>query len=259
MKNKNDIAVRFNDTTYKKLKEFSTMNYISVSEVFRVLVEKSKIKLDNARDKFTVSSNAYKDKNTNKNRVMFYLNKELIQKINKMKLENNASYSEIARCLIEGADFNKYKFKTLSEVYKNTKYKYKKNFSIHVGLDASTHKKLKKFVVTNYTTFTEVIRVLIEKSEIKINVRNISKVLSDGARTGKTKKDIILVYLDKELQDKINKMKVENNAPHSEIVSYLINNTDLSKMEFKTKDENFRIARQKTIEQKRNAKQPPRV
>jgi hypothetical protein len=249
------ITVRLDNTNFKKLKEFSVMNYISASEIFRVLIEKSKIKLDNARDRYTVSNNAIKNKeSTNKNNVILYLNKELINKLVDMKLENNISYSEIARCLIRDADFSKMKFRTIDELNRNKRPKDKEKFNIYLRLDVPTHKRLKEFSLKNYVAFSEIARVLIENSDVKINVKDMGTVIRDGSQKGKTHKNIIVVYLNKELYEKLNKMKIENHASHSEIIRYLFENADFSKMKFKTKDKTYSASRQKVLKRKSEAK-----
>jgi hypothetical protein len=98
------------------------LNHISQSEIVRVLIENSKVKID-TRNLGTVISEAMQKGKTNKSIAMIYLPEKLLQKANKMRLENNASFSEIVRCLVmdadfNKADFNKLKFKNISEVYK---------------------------------------------------------------------------------------------------------------------------------------------
>lgn len=127
MENKKTMQVRVNLPTYKKLQEYAVRNYISVSEIFRVLISNSNIKIDSTRNKTTVISQARKSKElVNSRMVMLWLNEKLILKMREMKLANDASYSEIARCLVDSADFKKLKFKTIGEINSIARQKSKK-------------------------------------------------------------------------------------------------------------------------------------
>jgi len=88
-----------------------------------VLIEKTKIKVDNVRSAGAVVQNGRSGKKVNSKPLFIYLTNETIYKLNKMKLENNASHSEIIRCLINNADFSKLKFKTLREIHSEAKLK----------------------------------------------------------------------------------------------------------------------------------------
>ena len=124
--NKNRLGIRLDTATTKKLKEFAILNRISQSEIIRVLIEKSKIKVDNVRTAVSVIQNGRYDK-VNRNLSLLYLNDEMIYKINEMKLENNASHSEIVRCLINNADLSNLKFKSRGEVIQKAKENTSKN------------------------------------------------------------------------------------------------------------------------------------
>ena len=87
-------------------------------EVFRVLLENSDIKLNTARTACDVVQEAKQNENSqNKNQITFYLNKELLNKLNKMKLKNNISYFEIVQYLAFNADFSKMELKTKDKTY----------------------------------------------------------------------------------------------------------------------------------------------
>jgi hypothetical protein len=256
MKERTMLGIRLDSVNFKKLKEFSIKNYISTSEIFRVLIEKSKIKLANTRPASDVILDAKKNKELhNKYHVTLYLNQKLINKLDDMRIENNISYSEIGRCLVQNADFFKMEFKTINEVLKNTESKYKRKDNIHIMLDMPTRKKLKEFSIKNFVSGSELVRALIKKSDVKINVKDRGTVQRDGLRSGKTDKKYVLVCLDEESQEKLNKMKIENNATYSEIIRYLFENADFSKMKFKTKDEVYSTAFK---EKKSRAKQQPK-
>ena len=100
------IRVRLDDKSYKKLKEFSVMNTISQSEIVRVLLKKTNIKID-VRNRRAVILDAFNHGQKNARLVQFYVPEQLFMKLKKMNLENEASYSEIIRQLINIADLSK--------------------------------------------------------------------------------------------------------------------------------------------------------
>ena len=123
------ISVRLDAPTHKKLKEFAIINHISLSEIFKVLIEKSNIKLKNVRLNGNVIWEARLKGKVNKSQVRVNATEDTISKLNKLRIENNASCSEIIRCLINEADFSKYKFKTIGEIYKEAIKKNKEKVS----------------------------------------------------------------------------------------------------------------------------------
>jgi hypothetical protein len=67
--------------------------------------------------------NAKQKGKVNKSTINACVTKETINKLDKMRIENNASCSEIMRCLIEETDLSKLKFKTISEIYSKARLK----------------------------------------------------------------------------------------------------------------------------------------
>ena len=128
MKENSIVFARLDSTTHKKIKEFALMNQISMSEIFRVLIENSKMKLKNVRLTGSVIWDSRRQGKVNKSTVRAYVTEEAFYKLTKMRLENNVSCSEIMRCLIEETDFNnsKLKFKNKAEVYREAVKKNKK-------------------------------------------------------------------------------------------------------------------------------------
>lgn len=114
-KDKISININLEKEIYKKLKEFSIRNYISISEVFRTLIENSETKL-NIKHKTIFYEKA----------ITLHLNEKLTNKLKEMVLENNASPSEIVVNLVETTDLSKMKFKTLGEVFSEARKLIKK-------------------------------------------------------------------------------------------------------------------------------------
>ena len=83
------------------------------------MIKNTKIKLD-VKDRSTLWNEARKEKNKNnknKNLLTFYLNEKLVQKMNKLKIENKTSYTEIIKHLLEITDLNKLEFSNKAEIY----------------------------------------------------------------------------------------------------------------------------------------------
>lgn len=125
MSSRKTITVALSTKHYRKVQEFSIKNFVSVSEIFRVLFTNTKIKI-NIKDKKTVIAESRQEKNIankNTNSVLLVLNAEIIDKINEMRFENNTTISEIAKHLVENADFSKLKFKTIGEINSEARLK----------------------------------------------------------------------------------------------------------------------------------------
>ena len=119
------LGIVLDSQTYKKMKEFAVLNKISYSEIARVLLKKSPIKID-ARDTKAVQNDAKQKGRLNTLPAKLLLSESLDLKLRKMSLENNTSFSEIVRCLINNADFNSFTFRTKGEVILQSKGKQKK-------------------------------------------------------------------------------------------------------------------------------------
>ena len=122
--NSKELGILLDSNTYKKIKEFSKLNNISLSEIIRVLLNKSSIKID-VREVGAVIKDAKEKGKVNKSKILVTITEELIQKIRNMSLKNNASYSEIVRHLISKADFNNISFRTKGEIMSEIKTKKK--------------------------------------------------------------------------------------------------------------------------------------
>jgi len=125
MEQRTTIKVGLNDKVFKKLDNFIIENFVSASEVIRVLIQSASMKLDvKSRSILWHESRQNKNESSkNKNLTTFYLNNELIKKLNKLKSENKTSYTEIIKHLIETANFNKLNFKNKTDIYSiGTKY-----------------------------------------------------------------------------------------------------------------------------------------
>ena len=110
---------------------------------------------------------------------------------------------------------------------------------LNIRLDAVINKKLKVFAVMNDVSYSEIVRVLLLKSKLKIKTRDKKTVIIDGQQT--ENKNVVRcgLYLNDDEVMKLKKMHIENNASYSEIIRQLIANTDLDKLKFKTKGENI--------------------
>jgi 16S rRNA U516 pseudouridylate synthase RsuA-like enzyme len=106
-----------------------------------------------------------------------------------------------------------------------------------VILDNSTYKKIREFSIINKFSINEIIRTLLEKTEIHIDTRNIKTIISDAKEKGKINKQQVQITLTEKLQVKIRKMALANDASFSEIIRCLIQNADFSKMTFRTQSE----------------------
>ena len=59
----------------------------------------------------------------------------------------------------------------------------------------------------------------------------------NAKQKGKVNKNSILVFITKELAQKIRNMSLKNNASYSEIIRHLISNADFNNISFRTKGE----------------------
>ena len=156
--------------------------------------------------------------------------------------------------MVRNTGFSKIKFRTINEVC-SIKSKHRGKDTVSIGLDIPTHKKLKGFSIKNFFAYSEITRVLIENFYIKMNVRDRGTVQREGLKVGKINKNIIEVCLNKNLEEKLNKMRIENSTTSSEIVRHLINNTDLSKLKFKTKGEVYSVSNKEKNRKNRTKQQ----
>ena len=118
---------------------------------------------------------------------------------------------------------------------------------VGVILDAPTHKKTREFAVLNNVSQSEIIRVLIEKAPLKIDVRKIGSIILDAKKKGKINKYTIKLLLPEKLDLKLKKMSLTNDTSFSEIVRQLITNTDLNNLTYKTRGENILAAKAKKV------------
>jgi hypothetical protein len=117
--------------------------------------------------------------------------------------------------------------------------------NLHIMLDATTHKKLKTFAFENDVSKSEVVRVLLKKSKLKIKTRDKQTIDKDSKQDRKTNTFENGIYLSDEIFIKIKKMRMSNDASNAEIIRQLITNTDLSTLKFKTKGENILAGKSK--------------
>ena len=115
----------------------------------------------------------------------------------------------------------------------------KKSLKLQARLDNEAFDKIKSFAVLNDTSQSEIVRVLIEKSNVKINVRNRKTITDEAKKKGTVNTNLITVDLTDKLLLKIKNMRLKNNTSYSEIIRQLIHNTDFSKLTFKTIGENI--------------------
>ena len=70
------------------------------------------------------------------------------------------------------------------------------SYYVNVRLDAVTFDKIKEFTVMNNVSQSEIVRVLLEKSPLKINTRNNKTVTIEAKQTGKTNTRLFKMYLN---------------------------------------------------------------
>jgi metal-responsive CopG/Arc/MetJ family transcriptional regulator len=236
------LAPLFDKELNKKIKDFCLANDVSPSEVLRVLVKRSKIKID-ARSRYTLQIEARRGKLL-KIVNRFCVSQETLDKVNKMCIKNNVSCSEIIRKLINDADLQNIKFRKMTDrliredgtidIYLNKRTL--AGIRLDILLDYNTKKKLKDFSIKHDVPTSEILRVLLEESNIKIDVKD-KKTITNEAAHGHTHDIACPFYLPEELIDKIRKMRIENHTSYSEIVRNLIEKNDLKKMKFRPTNE----------------------
>jgi len=234
-----NVTVFLDDSSYRKIKDFGTMNFISLHEIVEVLIKSSDIKVKNIED----VSELYKRSKSRicKHSVAFYLSEELYIKMRRMRIKNGATNSKIIRNLVKNGDLDKLKFKSKSSNYIRKERDIATRKRVSIQLYNNTYRKIKTFGAKNNISIAEIMRVLVENSSINVNVRTKSQVIIDSSRKN-IKLINVVIYPDKKLLQKINLMIVKNNSTASEILRVLIDNADFKKMKFRTINEVYSIA-----------------
>jgi hypothetical protein len=228
------LTVRLNTETYNKLKLFSVEKCIDMSDIVRVLIDNSDMKVDNVRDIGNILMDVHKGI-ASRTRADVVMDTDMVNKLEKMKIVNNAPYSEIIRCLIKEADFNKFNF-----VEKDNSER-----TVEAWLDDNDYKRLKEFSIINFVTFHEIIEVLIKSSDIKVkNIRSMSELYKKAKVRAYS--HCVPFYSSEELYIKLRKMRIENGATNCEIIRTLVKNCDLSKFKFKLKSHCY-VKKEKAI------------
>ena len=236
----------FDEKTNKKIKDFCIKNEVSQSEILRVLIERSSIKI-NVKSKSEINRAARGGlRNTLSTR--FFVSQKTLDKLEKMCEKNNASYSEITRRLVDFADLESIPFRTLREMRAEAKgrdiadkYVYRRlayGIKLDTTLDYSTNEKIKDFALANNTIPSEILRVLLERSPIKIDVKSRKEITKD-AFDGKPHNIPTHFCLPEKLVKKLENMRIENRTSYSELVRRLIETSDLNKIKFRSINEIF--------------------
>lgn len=119
MKYKEKLRVLLDSVTYKRISGYSRKNNVSISEIMRVVIDKThrKFKIKSLRE---VKQEGHEKGKTEKNLVLFYVSEKHIKKIKALTLKHDTSLSEVVRVLLK-TDINKYKYTTRNEKIKQGK------------------------------------------------------------------------------------------------------------------------------------------
>ena len=101
--------------THRKLINFAFEKNLAKSESVRVLIKNDPLEINarNRRDTFVDSLKGKRNKNSIREGI--YLSDEVLDKLKKLRINNDASAGEIIRQLISATDLNTLKFKTKGE------------------------------------------------------------------------------------------------------------------------------------------------
>jgi hypothetical protein len=237
MTHKKILKLLLDDQLNTKLRDFTNTNEFTPSEIIRVIVENAKLDI-NIKDWESSSKKQSAPKNIE---VRISMSDTTLDKIKILCEKNKITRSDILRILLEKADLSKMKFQTYREMLLNrlgknlaetSPVKYENVCSI---LDYQTYKKLKDFAAKTKTIQSEIIKTLLEQSDIRIETKSRSTIFKEGCRN--PKKSIQTTFtISKKLKEKINKMRIENRTTYSEIIRRLVHNADLESLHFtKTK------------------------
>lgn len=226
------LDTTLDETTNGKIRDFALANSTTPSEILRVLVERSPIKID-VKNRGEISKETY---NGNPHNIAnhFYLPEELIKKIEKMRIENRTSYSEIVRRIIETADFKKIKFRTINEIFpillkskskKKSQKAKKKLVRINAFLHNTTHKKLKNFVTKNNLSISEVLKVLADNVDTKTSQEKYNLFFYTGKKN--VGKNVNKFNVTEDTCNKLRKIHLISQKTFSEIIDKLISTTVL--------------------------------
>ena len=225
--NKNIIGINLDATRNRKIQEFALVHGYYVSEVIRAMVKKSSVKIKDIRNRGEVIDHSKQKGKIDLTRIVLMLPKPLLLKLRKMSLHNKASCSEIVRVLIDRTDLDSLKIKT--------KIRTGKTLKIAIKLDNFTNKKIREFSAMNNVSISEIGRVLIDNSDLKINARRFSSIAAYVKKHGRVSIHSTVMWLTKELLDKIKEARAHYETSHSEILRILIREADLNSMTFRTR------------------------
>jgi len=124
MKSYKKIGVRLDEVSFRKVKEYSIMNDISMSEIICTLLNKTPLILK-TRQIGEVINEAKEKGNVNIKMLALFPSDKIILKLKNMCLKNNTSFSEIVRNLIHEANFSEFDFKTKGQKITESKKKKK--------------------------------------------------------------------------------------------------------------------------------------
>ena len=219
MRNKT-LHIKLDKQTFQKINECAVTKCISMAHVMKTLVERSDIKI-NLQQYETIENN--KKDRRREYVIRMVLSEELLTKMNNMRLHNNIYYNEIVTQLVMQADLNSMTFRGMQHKVLNIK------------LYEQIFKKINKFTVIRGISLTNVIKTLVEKSNIKIDVQQYK------TRHNKRRRKGCQVSMSGELLTKMNNMRLHNNITYNEIVNQLVMQADLNNMHFRAKREKEKI------------------
>jgi hypothetical protein len=223
------ILVRLDAATHRKIKEFTLFYGFNVSEVVRLLIKKSSIKIKDIRNKGEVLDHSKQKGKIDAITILLILSKQVLEKLRKMSLQNKASCSEILRILIDRTDLESLKIKP--------KIKPERTMRILMRLDNFTNKKIKEFSTRSNVSLSEIARVLIDNSDLKLNARNFGAIIMHSKEKGELNNHKSQAWLTEELLDKIKEAALHYDTSYSEILRILIKEADLYSMSFRTRAE----------------------
>ena len=223
------ILVRLDAATHRKIKEFTLFYGFNVSEVVRLVIKKSSIKIKDVRNKSDVLNNSKQKGKIDAITILLILSKQVLEKLRKMSLQNKASCSEILRILIDRTNLESLKIKPKIKPERTTK--------ILMRLDNFTNKKIKEFSTRSNVSLSEIARVLIDNSDLKLNARNFGAIVMHSKEKGELDNHKTSARLTEELLDKIKEAALHYDTSYSEILRILIKEADLDSMSFRTRDE----------------------
>jgi hypothetical protein len=224
------MAIDLDVTTNRKIKEFALVHGLYVSQVIRALIQKSSMKIKDVRNKVDIINHSKQEGKVDVTNITPILSKKLLVKLRKMSLQNKTSCSEIIRNLIDRTDLESLKIKS--------KIKIMPIWKIRMGmyLDDMTNNKIRDFSKMNDVSLAEIVRVLIDNSDMKFNARNYGTIVKHG-KEKQVNKRMTLISLTQELFDKIDEAKSRYHTTYSEIIRILIREADLNSISFMTRAE----------------------